>query len=310
MTDVVTSADRSDRPLAFSRLADLGSLLKRSDLGLAVGVMAILVVLILPLPSLLLDFALAISITFSVLILMTSLFIQAPLEFSAFPTVLLIATMLRLALNLASTRLILARGHEGTDAAGHVIQAFGNFVMAGNFIIGIIVFTILVIVNFVVITKGSGRIAEVAARFHLDSMPGKQMAVDADLSAGLIDEKEARRRRKNLEDESGFFGAMDGASKFVRGDAIAGLLVLLINVIGGMVIGIMQQGLSLQRPATPTRSSRSATAWSHRSRLLSYRSPPAFLFPRPALPAPPTRRCSASFPAIPKRSACRQPSCW
>jgi flagellar biosynthesis protein FlhA len=244
MTDVVTSADRSDRRLAFSRLADLGSLLKRSDLGLAVGVMAILVVLILPLPSLLLDFALAISITFSVLILMTSLFIQAPLEFSAFPTVLLIATMLRLALNLASTRLILARGHEGTDAAGHVIQAFGNFVMAGNFIIGIIVFTILVIVNFVVITKGSGRIAEVAARFHLDSMPGKQMAIDADLSAGLIDEKEARRRRKNLEDESGFFGAMDGASKFVRGDAIAGLLVLLINVIGGMVIGIMQQGLS------------------------------------------------------------------
>ena len=209
MTDVVTSADRSDRPLAFSRLADLGSLLKRSDLGLAVGVMAILVVLILPLPSLLLDFALAISITFSVLILMTSLFIQAPLEFSAFPTVLLIATMLRLALNLASTRLILARGHEGTDAAGHVIQAFGNFVMAGNFIIGIIVFTILVIVNFVVITKGSGRIAEVAARFHLDSMPGKQMAIDADLSAGLIDEKEARRRRKNLEDESGFFGAME-----------------------------------------------------------------------------------------------------
>ena len=244
MTDFVTSADRSDGPLAFSRLADLGSLLKRSDLGLAVGVMAILVILILPLPSLLLDFALAISITFSVLILMTSLFIQAPLEFSAFPTVLLIATMLRLALNLASTRLILSRGHEGTDAAGHVIQAFGNFVMGGNFVIGIIVFTILVIVNFVVITKGSGRIAEVAARFHLDSMPGKQMAIDADLSAGLIDEKEARRRRKNLEDESGFFGAMDGASKFVRGDAIAGLLVLLINVIGGMVIGIMQQGLS------------------------------------------------------------------
>jgi flagellar biosynthesis protein FlhA len=244
MTDVATSADRGNGPLAFTRLADLGSLLKRSDLGLAVGVMAILVVLILPLPSLLLDFALAISITFSVLILMTSLFIQTPLEFSAFPTVLLIATMLRLALNLASTRLILSRGHEGTDAAGHVIQAFGNFVMGGNFIIGIIVFTILVIVNFVVITKGSGRIAEVAARFHLDSMPGKQMAIDADLSAGLIDEKEARRRRKTLEDESGFFGAMDGASKFVRGDAIAGLLVLLINVIGGMVIGIMQQGLS------------------------------------------------------------------
>ena len=248
MTDA-TSAERGDAPLVLTRLSDLGSLLKRSDIGLAIGIMAILVVLILPLPSILLDFALAISITFSVLILMTSLFIQTPLEFSAFPTVLLIATMLRLALNLASTRLILAHGHEGTGAAGHVIQAFGNFVMGGNFVIGIIVFTILVIVNFVVITKGSGRIAEVAARFHLDSMPGKQMAIDADLSAGLIDEKDARRRRKNLEDESGFFGAMDGASKFVRGDAIAGLLVVLINVIGGMVIGIMQQSLSFSDAA-------------------------------------------------------------
>jgi len=241
MTDT-TSAERGET--ALSRLVDLGTMLRRSDIGLAVAMMAILVVLILPLPALLLDFSLAISITFSVLILMTSLFIQAPLEFSAFPTVLLIATMLRLALNLASTRLILARGHEGTAAAGHVIEAFGGFVMGGNFVIGIIVFTILVIVNFVVITKGSGRIAEVAARFHLDAMPGKQMAIDADLSAGLIDEKEARRRRKTLEDESGFFGAMDGASKFVRGDAIAGLLVVLINVIGGMIIGILQQNLS------------------------------------------------------------------
>jgi flagellar biosynthesis protein FlhA len=248
MTDVIP-AQGGDRPLAFSRLADIGTMLRRSDIGLAVGMMAILVVLILPLPSLLLDFALAVSITFSVLILMTSLFIQAPLEFSAFPTVLLISTMLRLALNLASTRLILSHGHEGADAAGHVIEAFGRFVMGGNFVIGIIVFTILVIVNFVVITKGSGRIAEVAARFHLDSMPGKQMAIDADLSAGLVDEKEARRRRKTLEDESGFFGAMDGASKFVRGDAIAGLLVVLINVIGGMVIGIMQQGLSFTEAA-------------------------------------------------------------
>jgi flagellar biosynthesis protein FlhA len=241
MTDA-TSAERGET--ALSRLVDLGTMLRRSDIGLAVAMMAILVVLILPLPALLLDFSLAISITFSVLILMTSLFIQAPLEFSAFPTVLLIATMLRLALNLASTRLILAHGHEGTAAAGHVIEAFGGFVMGGNFVIGIIVFTILVIVNFVVITKGSGRIAEVAARFHLDAMPGKQMAIDADLSAGMIDEKEARRRRKNLEDESGFFGAMDGASKFVRGDAIAGLLVVLINVIGGMIIGILQQNLS------------------------------------------------------------------
>jgi flagellar biosynthesis protein FlhA len=237
-----TSAENTDT--ALSRLADIGSALKRSDIGLAVGMMAILVVLILPLPPILLDFSLAISITFSVLILMTSLFIQAPLEFSAFPTVLLIATMLRLALNLASTRLILAHGHEGTNAAGQVIEAFGHFVMGGNFVIGIIVFTILVIVNFVVITKGSGRIAEVAARFHLDGMPGKQMAIDADLNAGLIDEKDARRRRKTLEDESGFFGAMDGASKFVRGDAIAGLLVVMINVIGGMVIGIVQQSMS------------------------------------------------------------------
>jgi flagellar biosynthesis protein FlhA len=175
---------------------------------------------------------------------MTSLFIQAPLEFSSFPTVLLISTMLRLSLNLASTRLILAHGHEGTAAAGHVIEAFGNFVMAGNFVIGLIVFIILVIVNFVVITKGSGRIAEVAARFHLDAMPGKQMAIDADLSAGLIDEKSAKERRKELEDESNFFGSMDGASKFVRGDAIAGLLIVFINVIGGMIIGIAQQNMS------------------------------------------------------------------
>jgi flagellar biosynthesis protein FlhA len=180
---------------------------------------------------------------------MTSLFIQAPLEFSSFPTILLISTMLRLSLNLASTRLILSKGHEGTAAAGHVIEAFGNFVMGGNFVIGIIVFAILVIVNFVVITKGSGRIAEVAARFHLDAMPGKQMAIDADLSAGLIDEKAAKERRKALEDESGFFGAMDGASKFVRGDAVAGLLVVFINIIGGIIIGVAQQGLSFGEAA-------------------------------------------------------------
>src|SRR5262249_8761395 len=208
---------------AFPKLADLGALLKQGDVALAIGVLTILVVLILPLPPLLLDLALAISITFSVLILMTALFIHAPLEFSAFPTVLLIATMLRLALNLASTRLILARGHEGTAAAGHVIEAFGNFVMSGNFVIGIIVFTILIIVNFVVITKGSGRIAEVAARFHLDAMPGKQMAIDADLSAGLINEVEAKKRRKVLEDESGLFGALGGASHFVPGGAVPGV---------------------------------------------------------------------------------------
>ena len=247
----MTEFTAAPRPGGFRLPAfgDIGALFKRGDIALAIGVMTILVVLILPLPPVLLDLFLAISIILSVLILMTSLFIHAPLEFSSFPTVLLIATMLRLALNLASTRLILARGHEGTAAAGHVIEAFGNFVMSGNFVIGIIVFTILVIVNFVVITKGSGRIAEVAARFNLDAMPGKQMAIDADLSAGLIDEKDARRRRKQLEDESAFYGAMDGASKFVRGDAIAGLLVVFINVLGGMVIGIAQQGMAFAEAA-------------------------------------------------------------
>jgi len=232
------------------KIDDIKTLVLRGDIALALGILTILVVLILPLPSLLLDLFLAISITLSMLILMLALFIQAPLEFSSFPTVLLISTMLRLSLNLASTRLILSHGHEGTDAAGHVIQAFGSFVMGGNFVIGIIVFAILVTVNFVVITKGSGRIAEVAARFHLDSMPGKQMAIDADLSAGLIDEKVAKARRKELEDESGFFGAMDGASKFVRGDAIAGLLVVFINVIGGIIIGVAQQGLGFAEAAS------------------------------------------------------------
>jgi flagellar biosynthesis protein FlhA len=224
---------------------DFLDFLKKGDIGLAVGVLTILVVLIMPLPPVLLDMFLAFSIIFSVLILMTALFIQTPLEFSSFPTVLLVATMMRLALNLASTRLILSQGQGGTDAAGHVIEAFGNFVMGGNFVIGIIVFAILVIVNFVVITKGSGRIAEVAARFTLDAMPGKQMAVDADLSAGLIDEATARKRRKDLEDESSFFGAMDGASKFVRGDAVAGLLITVINIVAGIIIGMAQHGMSL-----------------------------------------------------------------
>ena len=244
MVDVTAGQGAAAPSTNFPSLSEIGGILKRGDLALAFGILTILVVLILPLPSIVLDLFLAISITLSILILMTSLFIQAPLEFSSFPTILLISTMLRLSLNLASTRLILARGHEGTDAAGHVIEAFGSFVMGGNFVIGIIVFAILVIVNFVVITKGSGRIAEVAARFHLDSMPGKQMAIDADLSAGLIDEKVAKERRKALEDESGFFGAMDGASKFVRGDAVAGLLVVFINVVGGIIIGVAQQGLS------------------------------------------------------------------
>lgn len=227
----------------------LTSLLSHGDIALALGVVAILVVLILPMPPALLDFALAISMTLSVLILMVVLLVERPLAFSSFPTVLLIATLMRLALNLASTRLILSQGHAGTAAAGKVIEAFGNFMMSGNFIIGIIVFSILVLVNFVVITKGSGRIAEVSARFSLDALPGKQMAVDADLSSGLIDENQARARRQELEAESNFFGSMDGAAKFVRGDAIAGLLITLINIIGGIIIGVQQNGLSLLQAA-------------------------------------------------------------
>ncbi len=219
--------------------------LLKGDVMLAVGLICIILMLILPLPPLLLDALLAVSITSSVLILMTTLFMKKALEFSAFPAVLLISTLFRLALNIASTRLILSRGHEGTAAAGDIIETFGHLMMQGNFVIGVIVFAILVLVNFVVITKGSGRIAEVAARFTLDSMPGKQMAIDADLSSGLIDEDEAKRRRKELEGESNFFGAMDGASKFVRGDAVAGLIITAVNVIGGIIIGVAQQGMAL-----------------------------------------------------------------
>jgi len=223
--------------------------LKRGDLGFAIGLVLIMVVLIMPLPAWLLDISLALSITLSVLILMTVVFIRKAMEFNAFPVVLLIATLLRLALNLATTRLILAHGHEGTAAAGHVIQAFAGFIMGDNFIIGVIVFAILTLVNFMVITKGSTRIAEVTARFTLDAMPGKQMAIDADLSAGLIDEQEAKSRREELQKESDFFGAMDGASKFVRGDAVAGLIITAINVIGGMIIGMAQKDLTFSHAA-------------------------------------------------------------
>lgn len=219
--------------------------LKKGEVAFALALISILVVLVLPMPKALLDVLLAISLLVSVLVLMTALYIEKPLDFSAFPTVLLVTTMLRLSLNVASTRLILSHGHEGLSAAGEVIRAFGSFVMGGNFVIGLIVFSILVLVNFVVITKGSGRIAEVSARFTLDAMPGKQMAVDADLSAGLITDVEAKERRKELEGESSFFGAMDGAAKFVRGDAIAGLCITVINIVGGIIIGVAQQGMSL-----------------------------------------------------------------
>jgi flagellar biosynthesis protein FlhA len=244
MTDLPTGQQHAKFKLPTP--ASVVDLLRSGDIALATGVMSLIVILIVPMPALLVDGLLAISIVFSVMILMTALFIQKPLEFSSFPTVLLIATMLRLGLNLATTRLILGEGHNGTAAAGHVIEAFGNFVTRGNFVIGLVVFIILVIVNFIVITKGSGRIAEVAARFSLDAMPGKQMAIDADLSAGLIDEDTAKRRRAELEGESAFFGNMDGASKFVRGDAIAGLIITFINVSAGILIGVMQEGLSFQ----------------------------------------------------------------
>jgi flagellar biosynthesis protein FlhA len=245
----MANLEESTQDRAPSVLGQIAQTARRGDILLAFGVITILVILIMPMPRWLLDVSLTGSITFSALILMTVLFIKRPLDFSVFPTILLIATMLRLALNLASTRLILADGHNGTSAAGEVIQAFGNFVMGGNFVIGIIVFAILVLVNFIVITKGSGRIAEVSARFSLDAMPGKQMAIDADLSAGLIAEDEARTRRRDLEDESSFYGAMDGASKFVRGDAIAGLLITFINIIGGMIIGVVQKDLSFTQAA-------------------------------------------------------------
>lgn len=216
-------------------LASLGS---GRDLALGLGVTAIIAMLILPMPAWLLDIGLALSITASVLILMTALFIEKPLQLSSFPTILLIVTMLRLGLNLASTRLILSHGHEGPHAAGGVIAAFGEFLMGGTAIIGITIFIILVVINFIVITKGAGRIAEVGARFSLDAMPGKQMAIDADLNAGMINETQARERRTEIEAESGFYGAMDGASKFVKGDAIAGLLITAINIIMGLIIGV------------------------------------------------------------------------
>ena len=222
----------------------------RGEMGLALGVVGIIVLLILPVPPMLLDMLLAISVTGSVLILMTAILIKRPLEFTSFPTVLLVSTLYRLGLNVASTRLILGHGQEGTGGAGAVIEAFGHLMMQGNFVIGVIIFIILVVVNFMVVTKGSGRIAEVAARFTLDSMPGKQMAIDADLSTGLIDQEGAKLRRKELEQESTFFGAMDGASKFVKGDAIAGLIITGINIVGGIIIGVVQHKLPIGQAAS------------------------------------------------------------
>lgn len=221
----------------------------RGDTIFAGGLMLMLAMLILPLPAWLLDIGLACSLTLAMLIMMLSLFMEKPTDFNSFPQILLISTIFRLALNVASTRLILSEGHNGTHAAGHIIEAFGNFLMQGNTVIGIIVFAILLIINFIVITKGSGRIAEVSARFTLDAMPGKQMAIDADLAAGIINDVEAKARRKALEEEASFYGSMDGAAKFVRGDAIAGLLITFINVVGGIIIGTVFMGVSLAQAA-------------------------------------------------------------
>ena len=217
----------------------------RRDLFLAAGLLTIVVLMILPVPAFLLDLFLALNISLALAILLTALYLERPLEFSVFPALLLISTLFRLSMNVASTRLILMHGSQGTDAAGQVIETFGNFVVGGSYLVGIIIFIILVLINFVVITKGSGRIAEVAARFTLDALPGKQMSIDADLNAGLITEDKARKRRKDVEQEADFYGAMDGASKFVRGDAIAGLLITAINILGGLVIGIVQEDMEL-----------------------------------------------------------------
>ncbi|MBF0108502.1 MAG: flagellar biosynthesis protein FlhA [Magnetococcales bacterium] len=216
---------------------------------MAAGIIVVLMVMIIPLPPMLLDLFLSVNISMGIVILLTTVYIHKPLDFSSFPSILLITTMFRLALNIATTRLILLHGAEGEAAAGEVIRSFGQFVVGGNTVVGIIVFTILVIINFVVITKGAGRIAEVAARFTLDKMPGKQMAVDADLNSGLISEAEAKARRREIEAESEFFGAMDGASKFVRGDAVAGIIITLVNIVGGFVIGVVSQGLTAAQAA-------------------------------------------------------------
>jgi flagellar biosynthesis protein FlhA len=223
--------------------------LPTGDLALAVGVLALVLVLVVPLPTWVIDLGLAASFASSLLVLMVALFLTRPLDFTSFPTILLLTTLLRLALNVATTRVILTDGHEGPTAAGHVVYAFGGYLMGGDVVVGIIVFAILVVVNFMVITKGAGRISEVAARFSLDAMPGKQMAIDTELSTGAIDEAEARRRRRDLEQESAFFGSMDGAAKFVRGDAIAGIIITIVNLLGGFLIGIFRRGLSASEAA-------------------------------------------------------------
>ncbi|HMK87085.1 MAG TPA: FHIPEP family type III secretion protein, partial [Steroidobacteraceae bacterium] len=217
----------------------------RNGLGVPVFVMVVLAMMVLPLPAFLLDVLFTFNISLSLIILLAVIYVRRALEFASFPTVLLGATLLRLGLNVASTRIVLIKGHTGSHAAGHVIAAFGQFVVGGNYAVGLVVFTVLVIINFVVITKGAGRISEVSARFTLDAMPGRQMAIDADLNAGLITQADAIVRRQEIREEADFYGAMDGASKFVRGDAIAGILIVFINLFGGIIIGAAQHGMAL-----------------------------------------------------------------
>ena len=224
----------------------MGRVLAGGELVIPLTFVVVVIVMIIPLPTVLLDLLLTINIALSLIILLVAMYTLKPLEFSTFPSVLLVTTLLRLSLNVASTRLILLHGHEGPAAAGHVIQAFGSFVVGGSYVVGMVIFLILVVINFVVITKGAGRIAEVAARFTLDAMPGKQMAVDAELNAGGITEREARERRRAIEAEADFYGAMDGASKFVRGDAVAGIMIAGINIVGGLFIGVVQGGLDVR----------------------------------------------------------------
>jgi flagellar biosynthesis protein FlhA len=241
------SKDKASKPMATLSLSDFRQVLGRvgpTGLGLPALVLMIVAMLVVPLPPILLDLFFTFNIIASLVIVMIAIGTRKPLEFSAFPALLLMATMLRLALNVASTRVVLVNGHNGPDAAGKVIEAFGEFVIGGNYVVGFIIFVILMVINFVVVTKGAGRVSEVIARFTLDAMPGKQMAIDADLSAGLIDQATARKRREEVSQEADFFGSMDGASKFVRGDAIAGLLILIINIVGGLAIGMAQHDLS------------------------------------------------------------------
>src|SRR5512143_3953128 len=242
LEDIIPEHAKDPTLMAVAQTSSISGLLpglsRNSDISLAVAVVGILVFMVIPLPPMLLDLLLAFSITFSLIILLVAMYVQRPLELSAFPSILLLTTLFRLSLNIATTRVVLLHGHEGTGAAGNIIKAFGGFVVGGNYVVGLIVFVILVVINFAVITKGAGRIAEVAARFTLDAMPGKQMSIDADLNAGFINEQEARSRRELLSREAEYYGAMDGANKFVRGDAVAGIIITVVNILGGLSIGV------------------------------------------------------------------------